>query len=153
MLLAIFTTILISASPSLGQPRTAPDCREYLERSGDQPVDLQNGRRQFSACLRCHTLAPRGNHKTGPNLYGIVGAPIGRFEDYNYSTALKSHKGIWTISNLNKWLERPAAFIPRTRMVFSGIRSERDRRDVIGYLICHDHPDIISELVRAAEKK
>ena len=44
-------------------------------------------------------------------------------------------KGIvWDEATLNKFLENPKALVPGTKMVFPGLKSEKDRQDVIAYL-------------------
>jgi cytochrome c len=40
----------------------------------------------------------------------------------------------WNASTLDKWLTNPDAFIHGTSMMFPGLRSSRDREDVIAYL-------------------
>jgi cytochrome c len=85
-------------------------------------------------CVACHTFVEGGKAGIGPNLYGIVGAPHAHMEGFVYSNALKSHEGPWTFDELNKWLTKPAAYAPGTRMTFVGIKDAKDRADVIDYL-------------------
>ena len=53
---------------------------------------------------------------------------------YSFSTALKSIPGNWTYDDLNKWLSKPSAFAPGTRMAFAGIKDDQSRADVIAFL-------------------
>ena len=56
---------------------------------------------------------------------------------FSYSPANKdagSNGLVWTEENLFKYLENPMAFMPKTKMIFSGIEDEQDRKDVIAYL-------------------
>jgi cytochrome c len=85
-------------------------------------------------CVACHTFNEGGKAGLGPNLYGIVGAPHAHMEGFNYSAALKSHEGPWTYEELNKWLTKPAAYAPGTRMTFAGVKDPKDRADIIDYL-------------------
>jgi cytochrome c len=85
-------------------------------------------------CVACHTFNQGGKNGIGPNLYGVVGGPIGQGKDYSFSTALASKKGSWTFALLNEWLHKPAAFAPGTKMTFVGIKNDQERADVIDYL-------------------
>ena len=90
-------------------------------------------------CVACHTFTEGGKAGLGPNLYGVVGGPHAHMEGFNYSNALKSKQGPWTYDELNAWLTKPAAYAPGTRMTFVGIKSEKERADVIAYLRSLSH--------------
>jgi len=48
--------------------------------------DLERGRRLFKMqCALCHTIAAGAEHKTGPNLYGVVGQASGTAHGYEYT--------------------------------------------------------------------
>ena len=85
-------------------------------------------------CVACHTFNEGGKAGIGPNLYGVVGAPHGHMEGFAYSAALKAHAGPWTDEELDKWLTKPAAYAPGTKMTFVGISDAKERADVIAYL-------------------
>jgi cytochrome c len=85
-------------------------------------------------CVACHTFVQGGKNGLGPNLYGVVGAPVAEVAGYSFSSALKAKTGKWTFAMLNEWLTKPAAYAPGTKMTFAGIRDAAQRADVIAYL-------------------
>jgi cytochrome c len=85
-------------------------------------------------CVACHTFTKDGKAGVGPNLYGVVGAPHGHMEGFNYTAGLKGKQGPWNYEELNEWLYKPSAYAPGTRMAFAGIPNAKQRADVIDYL-------------------
>ena len=85
-------------------------------------------------CIACHTFNDGGKAGLGPNLYGVVGGPHAHMVGYEYSAALKKHTGPWTYEELDKWLTKPSAYAPGTKMTFAGIPDPKERADVIAYL-------------------
>lgn len=57
-----------------------------------------------SKCQACHTFDQGGKHKTGPNLFGIVGARAGSTDFAKYSDALKNGNWTWNDENLKAWV-------------------------------------------------
>ncbi len=90
----------------------------------------------FAKCSACHTIAQGGADGIGPNLWGVVGKPIGKHEPgFAYSSALSGHGGEWTYENLDAWLTSPRAFANGTKMSFAGLSSAEDRANIILYLV------------------
>lgn len=85
-------------------------------------------------CVACHSFNEGGKAGLGPNLYGVVGGPKAHMQGYAYSEALKGKGGEWTFDELNKWLTKPAAYAPGTKMTFAGVANAQQRADVIAYL-------------------
>lgn len=96
--------------------------------------DLERGRKLYLQCRACHSLKENEPHKIGPNLFKIIGSKAGSMKGYNYSDALSKSEIVWTIENLDLWLEKPYEIIPGNRMVFSGMRKQEDRNDLIAYV-------------------
>jgi cytochrome c len=113
---------------------------EMTQASGELPADHPAlggdpaaGKRVFIKCMSCHAVQ-EGQNRVGPSLYGIVGRPAGSVEKFNYSDANANSGIVWTKDVMFEYLENPQEYIPGTRMVFPGLPSEKDRRDVIAYL-------------------
>jgi cytochrome c len=85
-------------------------------------------------CASCHTFNQGGRNGVGPNLYGIVGAPHGHAEGFNYSASIKGKEGPWTYEDLNAWLAKPSTYAPGTRMAYAGLSNTQQRADLIAYL-------------------
>ena len=99
-------------------------------------ADIEKGRELSKSCTICHNLDPGGSVVVGPNLHGIVGAPIARDKSFGYTLALQRLSGSrWTIQNLNHWLRDPRSFAPGNKMLYPGMSDPQDRMDLIRYLM------------------
>ncbi len=97
--------------------------------------DPERGRKVFYRCQSCHRIAPGASPLLGPNLGRLFGRRVGSLPGYaGYSRALLEAGFIWTEERLDAWLKDPAGFLPGNRMPFAGVRSARDRADLIAYL-------------------
>ncbi len=97
--------------------------------------DVQAGAVVFRRCAACHTISSSGTDTDGPNLFGVVGAPIAaRRPRFAYTAALQGLSGNWDRKRLDAWLADPRQLVPGTTMRFTGLRSPKDRADVIAYL-------------------
>lgn len=87
-------------------------------------------------CGQCHSFKSGEAHKTGPNLFGIVGGAFAHAADYAYSAAFKEKQGKenWDAEKLNLYLHKPRGYIKGTKMAFAGIKKAEDRAAVIAYL-------------------
>ena len=96
--------------------------------------NLELGKKLFSKCKSCHSIAEDGKNKIGPKLYNVVGRGAGSISDYKYSKALASHGKEWSFEELNGFLIKPASWIKGNKMGFAGLKKEEDRASVILYL-------------------
>jgi cytochrome c len=96
-------------------------------------ADVDAGKADFKKCALCHTTEA-GKNKVGPSLFGVVGRKAASLEGYNYSEAMKKYDHDWDPKTLDTYLADPRAAVPGTKMIFPGIKDEKERQDVIGYL-------------------
>lgn len=100
--------------------------------------DAEHGKTVFNHnCKICHAVGPGARPGVGPEQNNLVGSKAGARPGYNYSAAMKEagEKGtVWTPENLDKFLTNPKAMVPGTKMVFPGLKNEKDREDVIAFL-------------------
>lgn len=98
-------------------------------------ADVAKGEATFKKCASCHTITQGGANGIGPNLYGIVGAAIGKHAaGFAYSPDLAGKGGNWDFTSLNHWLQSPKAMVSGTKMTFAGLDSAEERANVIAYL-------------------
>ena len=112
-------------------------------------ADIARGENAAKKCVACHTFQKGGPNLVGPNLWGVVNRPKASIAGFNYSTAMKSKTGNWTIDELNIYLLNPKAMVPGTAMVFPGIPKGTERADVLAYL--NSRADSPAPLPKAAE--
>jgi len=84
-------------------------------------------------CATCHSFTPGGSF-VAPDLKGIVGRKAGSAAGYQYSEALKNAGFVWTPARLNEWLANPHSAVPGTEMPFPGLKSEKERAEIVEYL-------------------
>jgi len=95
-----------------------------------------SGEAVFAKCIACHTIEQGGADGIGPNLYGVLGKPIGsHVAGFAYSGALSGKGGDWTYDAMDAWLKSPRAFANGTKMSFAGLSSAEDRANVALYMM------------------
>jgi cytochrome c len=97
-------------------------------------ADAAAGEGVFKKCAACHTINAGGANGLGPNLHGVMGAPVAGKPGFAYSEALKGKGGTWTWDNMSAWLKSPKQFAPNTKMTFAGLGKPEDRANLMVYL-------------------
>ena len=92
------------------------------------------GEAQFKKCQSCHNNAKGGPNAIGPNLWGVVGRPIGKHPGFQYSSGVAAHGGNWDWDSISNWIANPKTYISGNKMAFGGIGKEQDRADLLAYL-------------------
>jgi cytochrome c len=100
-------------------------------------ADAAAGEQVFKKCTACHNADKGGANALGPNLYGVLGAPIGKGHGFAFSPALSGVGGTWNFENMSAWLASPKKFAPGTKMTFAGLSNPQDRANVIAFLNAH----------------
>ncbi len=97
-------------------------------------ADPGKGEGVFKKCAACHTITPGGANGLGPNLHGIMGAPLASKAGFAYSDALKSKGGAWDWETMSQWLKSPKGFAPGTKMTFAGLGKPEDRANLLAWM-------------------
>lgn len=99
--------------------------------------DVAAGEKVAKKCKACHTFEEGGKNKVGPALWNIVNRPVASVDGFGYSDAMKAHAEggtAWSYEELEAFLTKPKDHIKGTKMVFAGLRKEKDRAAILAYL-------------------
>ena len=96
--------------------------------------DADAGKTSFNKCLACHAIGENAKNKVGPELNGIDGRHSGAVAGYNYSDANKNSGITWDEEVFLEYIKDPKAKIPGTKMIFVGIKSEKEIKDLTAFL-------------------
>lgn len=96
--------------------------------------DVDAGERSFRKCTACHAVGPDAVNRVGPVLNGLDGRKSGTIEGYNYSEANKNAGIVWSEATFKDYIADPRAKVPGTKMIFPGIKNEKEVADLWAYL-------------------
>ena len=105
---------------------------------GAQAQDVAAGKTSFNKCMACHAVGEGAKNKVGPELNGIDGRKSGTAEGYSYSDANKNSGITWNKDQFLDYIKDPKAKIPGTKMVFAGIKNEKEANDLWAFLAQYD---------------
>ena len=111
---------LVLVLPFLSQPAAAQDASA--------------GERSFAKCRACHQIGEGARNLVGPELNGLIGRHSGAVEGYSYSAANKNSGLTWDEATFAEYIKDPRTKIPGTKMIFAGIKSEKEIKDLIAFL-------------------
>jgi cytochrome c len=83
-----------------------------------------------SRCTACHSLDA---NRIGPMHRGVFGRKAGSVADFEYSSALKRSKIVWSEPTLERWLTDPEKFVPGQKMGYQ-VPEAVDRADIVAFL-------------------
>ncbi|WP_422678230.1 c-type cytochrome [Bosea beijingensis] len=96
--------------------------------------DISAGERSFAKCRSCHQVGEGARNLVGPELNGLIGRRSGAVEGYSYSTANRNSGLTWDEATFAEYIKDPRAKIPGTKMIFVGIKSEKEIKDLTAFL-------------------
>ncbi len=96
--------------------------------------DLAAGEQSFKKCAPCHAVGEGAKNKVGPVLNGLDGRKSGTIQGFNYTDANKNSGIVWNAQTFAEYIKDPKAKIPGTKMVFAGIKNDKEIADLWAYL-------------------
>ncbi len=99
-----------------------------------QAQDVAAGEQSFKKCFPCHSIGEGAKNKVGPELNGLDGRKSGTAAAYSYSDANKNSGIVWSEATFKDYIKDPRAKIPGTKMIFPGIKNEKEVDSLWAYL-------------------
>jgi cytochrome c len=100
--------------------------------------DVAAGKTSFNKCMACHAIGAGAKNKIGPELNGLDGRHSGTAPDFSYSDANKNSGITWNEAQFKDYIKDPKAKIPGTKMVFAGIKNEKEVDDLWAFVKQYD---------------
>ena len=123
------SALVVIAASSLASAALAQDAGK-----GDPAA----GKTSFNKCLACHSIGEGAKNKVGPELNGLDGRKSGTAPDYSYSDANKNSGITWNEAAFKEYIKDPKAKVPGTKMIFPGIKNEKEINDLWAYISQYD---------------
>jgi cytochrome c len=100
-------------------------------------ADVSAGQAKTAVCQACHMFNAAGTNNIGPGLWGVVGRKPGSHPGFAYSSAMLAFgakQPIWDYQHIYEFIKGPQAYIPGTKMTYTGMKNPQDRINIIAYL-------------------
>ena len=107
--------------------------------TGALAQDAAAGKSSFNKCLACHAIGEGAKNKVGPELNGIDGRHSGTAPGYSYTDANKNSGITWNKEQFLEYIKDPKAKIPGTKMIFAGIKNEKEADNLWAFLAQYDN--------------
>ncbi|MBF0308308.1 MAG: c-type cytochrome [Magnetococcales bacterium] len=134
---------VIAYLSTLGKPpavsRLALRLRESAEGHPTRAIDPERvsaGQEEARKCTACHDLTSQRKILIGPPLWGVWGRAVASSPGFCYSEAMRRLPSdlVWNERSLSLFLEDPPGMVAGTRMLFTGVKAEKRRLGLIGFL-------------------
>ena len=96
--------------------------------------DVAAGENSFKKCAICHSIGEGATNKIGPELNGLDGRKSGTVASFDFSDANKNSGITWNEAGFKEYIKDPKAKIPGTKMIFAGIKNDKEVDDLWAYL-------------------
>src|ERR1700680_1653610 len=96
--------------------------------------DIAAGETLFKKCMPCPSIGENAKNMIGPIQNGLKGSKAGTGPGYNFTDANKNSGIVWDEGTFKEYIKNPRAKIPGTKMVFPGIRNDKDAEDLCSFL-------------------
>ena len=106
--------------------------------TGAPAQDVAAGKTSFNKCLACHAIGEGAKNKVGPELNGLDGRHSGTAPGYSYTAANKNSGITWNKEQFLEYIKDPKAKIPGTKMIFAGIKNEKEADNLWAFLAQYD---------------
>ena len=85
-------------------------------------------------CMACHRIGEGAKDLVGPQLNGLDGRHSGSVATYKYSDANKDSGIVWNEATFLDYIKDPRAKIPKTKMIFPGVKDPKEAANLWAYL-------------------
>ena len=106
--------------------------------TGAMAQDVAAGKSSFNKCLACHAIGEGAKNKVGPELNGLDGRHSGTAAGYSYTDANQNSGITWNKEQFLEYIKDPKAKIPGTKMIFAGIKNEKEADNLWAFLAQYD---------------